>query len=310
MSLSFLRELYSPYPQDSGQLCEIRTIDTDGVVACRYFGLHKLDRAAAFAKEQAPTTNVYMGVLPRFVKESGGGGGRDYHVNAAAWLWCDIDRGDATQSEVVDFLRHKHARLPHPRMIVLSGSGGVHLYWRLAATHSMASSAERDEYSRLLKRLVAAVGFGASNLHADKSCTNVSRILRVPGTLNHKFEQPRPVQAILCEDATDLSFQEWGVKLPFEPMPVFKTQPARTTISKFDKNSIPPGLQQWAATGYPEGKRHHDLIGAAAFLCRDVDLPEHLKKQLFLTKAQNSPGRRPITEQEINNAWKWAGGHA
>ena len=310
MSLSFLRELYSPYSQDDGQLCEIRTIDTDAVVVCRYFGLHKLDRAAAYAKSQAAETNVYMGVLPRFVKESGGGGGRDYHVNTAAWLWCDIDKGDATQAEVVDFLRHKNARLPHPRMVVLSGSGGVHLYWRLAQVHSMPSNAEREEYTRLLKRLVLAVGFGASNLHADKSCTNVSRILRVPGTFNHKFDPPRPVQAVLCEDATDLSLQEWNAELPFEPLPVFKTQAARASNSKFDPNSIPPGLLKWAAQGYPEGNRHHDIVGAAAFLFRDVDLPEHLKKQLLFTKALNSPGRRPITEQEIENAWKWAGGRS
>lgn len=304
MSITFLTELFNPYPNDEGLLCEVRSLGAsrDGRVLTRYFGLSRLDAAASFAHQQAEEYDVYVGVLPRFIKAQEGRAGEDRHVNTACWLWCDVDRGNAEESEVVQFLEHIKSRIPGPRMIVLSGSGGVHLYWKLSAPVVLSSDEERKDFCAILRRLVLAIGHGPSEMKADRACCNPSRILRIPHTLNHKHSPPASVQAVLCNEYDTLSLSEWDARLPWEPKrvirPKFTTDTARA-------EGVPSGLVSWAERGYPEGNRHHDIVGAAAWLQRDTDLPETVAYQLFLTKAQNSPGTRALTVQELDHAWEW-----
>ena len=119
----------------------------------------------------------------------------------AAALWLDIDIGaqhakpdyaDA-KSFAADFKNFMAGTgLPVP-WIVNTGHG-VHLYWPLGVT------VQPDKWSRLMARLFAACNkFG---LKYDHAATDVSRILRVPGTYNYK-DTPVPV-VILRKGETDL----------------------------------------------------------------------------------------------------------
>ena len=306
MSLKFLQELFYLYSAEDGLLCEIRSLGTNryGRVMTRYFGMSRLENAAQFAKEQAAEYDVYVGVLPRFCKAAPGSAGEDRHVNVASWLWCDVDRGSATEVEVLQFLEHIKSRMPGPRMVVLSGSGGVHLYWKLAKPVPMVTDEERKGFSAVLRRVVLSVGFGPSDLHADKSCCNPSRILRVPNTLNHKHSPPAKVEGMICPVYDEMRLAEWDKQLPYEPLPARSIRPKFTT-NEPRPEGIPAGLLAWAERGYAEGNRHHDIVGAAAWLQRDTDLPENVAYQLFLTKAENSPGMRALTPQELDKAWDW-----
>ena len=312
MSFRFLSELYSPYLQDQNLLCEIRSLEKNRgeKVLTRYFGFSELKSAAQFAKEQSEVYDVYMGVLPRGCKAPAGRAGMDAHINTAGWLWCDIDRGDASQEDVIEFLSQKQARMPKPRMVVLSGSGGAHLYWKLAAPHALPEMEDRKNFSAILRRLVLQVGFGPSNLHADKSCCNPSRILRIPGSLNHKHDPAASVEGVLCDNYDLLTLGEWENILPFEPLPAYQVRPKFTT-NRLDQGTssaqgVSSGLLRWAEAGYREGSRHNDIVGAAAWLRRSTDLPETIAHDLFLIKAQNSPGARALTPEELDSAWNWA----
>ena len=119
----------------------------------------------------------------------------------AAALWLDIDIGaqhakpdyaDA-KSFAADFKNFMAGTgLPVP-WIVNTGHG-VHLYWPLGVT------VQPDKWSRLMARLFAACNkFG---LKYDHAATDISRILRVPGTYNYK-DTPVPV-VILRQGETDL----------------------------------------------------------------------------------------------------------
>jgi len=70
-------------------------------------------------------------------------------------------------------LRGLRAFAHSPHAVIASGSGGAHAYWLLAEE----LSGERCE--SLNRRLAAALG-------ADPASTNRGRIMRLPGTLNHK----------------------------------------------------------------------------------------------------------------------------
>ncbi len=306
MSQEFLRHLFTPYGAENTTLCEIRMFSGRDRCLSRYFGLSKLDAAADFAREQAAYYDVCVGVLPRDQVALPGKAGEDWHVDQAAWLWCDVDRAGASDAQMIEFLGGVRRKLPKPRMMVLSGSGGGHLYWRLPEVHPLPDEAARKAFSAILRRLVLAIGAGPEGLHADRSCCNVSRILRVPGTKNHKHSPAAKVHGIIYDDYDEMPLSGWDAILPWEPAPPPRPQ-FRTSGAYSDRQSVPPGLLRWAEAGYPEGNRHHDLVGAAAWLRRETDLPEHVAYDLFLSKAQNSPGRRALTADELDKAWAWGG---
>ena len=119
----------------------------------------------------------------------------------AAALWLDIDIGaqhakpDYTDPKqfVADF-KNFMAGTGLPCPWIVSTGHGVHLYWALGTT------VQPDKWSRLMARLFAACNkFG---LKYDHAATDVSRILRVPGTYNYK-DTPVPV-VILRKGETDL----------------------------------------------------------------------------------------------------------
>lgn len=309
----FLAELFSPYDPESDdvRLVEIRTLSgrRDDSPSPRYFGVRgHLAKAAEYALSECETYHVYMGVLPRSQKAAQGLGGLDCHITEAAWLWCDVDAAHGSQRDMTEFMRDVQKRMPCPRMIVASGSGGLHLYWKLATPFILKSGDDRELYSKMLRRVMLTVGSGESGIHADRSCCNLSRVLRLPDTINHKKFPGVKVDGGILAKADILPIEEWATLLKHEERPEREARPVRLGIAKncFGSDGIPVKLMEWAMTGYPEGNRHHDLVGAAAFLRRDVNLPDSKKYELLQIKADHSSGHRAITESEVAQIWKWA----
>jgi predicted P-loop ATPase len=112
----------------------------------------------------------------------------------AIWIDCDVKPGDAhhyhTMPEAFDALdafRNK-VGLPFPSMTVNSG-GGLHIYW---VSDTPMSPDEWRPYADGLKALLLREG-----VKCDTGLTtDIARILRVPGTLNHKYNPPRPVELL------------------------------------------------------------------------------------------------------------------
>ena len=119
--------------------------------------------------------DVYVGVLPRWRK-----GGRDTDVHTAGVVWCDID--DLTGLD-------ETATLDKVTVAVRSGKG-LHCYRRLKVAGIGTKPTEQREFVQLLERWMLSL-----SPSADIKCKNPSRILRVPGTLNHKNrDAPRLVE--------------------------------------------------------------------------------------------------------------------
>lgn len=117
-------------------------------------------------------TDVFLGIALR----DGRGGSKANLVSLPA-LWVDLDRRRLELPEEV----------PAPTAIVSSGRGH-HLYWALATAITL------DENRR---RYVDGVLRGlARRLGGDVASAEVAHVLRVPGTLNAKYQPPVPARLI------------------------------------------------------------------------------------------------------------------
>lgn len=150
------------------------------------------------AEACAHDANTYAGV-GYFSDEPSEGRGTANDVKWITSVWCDIDVADGAHSrndlcsntqEAISIIR---AVGPKPSIIVLTGghTGGVQAYWLLKEPLSISDGAAA--LARRWANTVRAVANAHSNKHADV-VGDLSRVLRVPGTINNKIpDNPRPV---------------------------------------------------------------------------------------------------------------------
>ena len=105
-------------------------------------------------------------------------------------FYLDLDCGPtkeyASQSEALRSLQRfcKQAKLPRPTLI--NSGRGIHVYWRLTTPVS------RETWQPIAERLKALCR--KHGLHADPVVTaDAARVLRIPGTHNHKDEPPTEI---------------------------------------------------------------------------------------------------------------------
>jgi RepB DNA-primase from phage plasmid len=147
--------------EPSSSLLELRPMFRDGGAAPErtFVPVAELDRVERRARALANVRNVYVGVAPRTRPEGHAGA-----VERVWTLWADVDTEDA--------LARLQAFRPAPGIVVCSGSG-AHAYW------PMLEPLTPVQAQRANRRLALALG-------ADMAATDAARILRPPGTLNHK----------------------------------------------------------------------------------------------------------------------------
>jgi hypothetical protein len=141
--------------------------------------------------------DVYFGVLPRVSME----GKTANVVNETSVLWADFDAKVYPGGAKAQAFYALGKVTPAPHIIVDSGHG-YHAYWLLASPISFTWAA------RIMKGIAMATG-------ADR-VYDQARILRVPGTHNHKDADPSLVRVLrfdilspryASEDFSDYTFR-------------------------------------------------------------------------------------------------------
>jgi hypothetical protein len=145
-----------------------------------FLGVREVEQWARTVEKLSGTGNVYVGVCPRSERRGTADVVPHGHV-----LWVDCDSPESIAAS--------EAFAPVPSMIVDSG-GGRHLYWALG--HPLPAA----EIERGNRRLVRRLG-------ADPKCIDIARIMRVPNTLNQKYDAPRPV-TVLSTNVEVFSFDD------------------------------------------------------------------------------------------------------
>lgn len=169
LTASFLTILF---PEMENEFIEIRGVHSIDKEVYPYFleSRERLVKELGGMDALKKITNVYIGVCPRSRKE-----GTKDAVSRAHVLWLDLDVKNPQGSEKQDVLKRLEGFVFPPTIIVDSGNG-YHAYWALKESES-----DKKLIEQYLRSLADALG-------ADKSCCEVARVLRLPGTLNRKVE--------------------------------------------------------------------------------------------------------------------------
>lgn len=181
-----------------------------------YFGVHPVT--------QIPPTNAHGEVRePAFVRA------QKRYIAAVNCLYGEFDvKAYGSKRAILDHI--ENAAWPYPSVVVDSG-GGIHGYWLLKEPWLMESD-DTSQAAELVQRLWVQEVVGA-----DASVHDLVRILRIPGTLNFKYDPPRAVRFLSCDLARQYTLPALAAHLPavHEPTPRGPRLPQRaTSIEEFN----------------------------------------------------------------------------
>ena len=160
-------------PSPAGRFLDVRWRTVPGAMRRRFLPASTSPEALAhLIARMGARSDVYVGVALRDGDIHGGRAA----VGAMHIAYVESD-SPATIARLVAF--------PFPAsMLVASGTPGhLHVYWQLDGRYPIS------EVETVNRRLAAA-------LDGDPTCADAARILRPPGTLNHKHDPPLPVRML------------------------------------------------------------------------------------------------------------------
>ena len=226
---TFLRALHGD--RAPHERTEIRSFARDNRPGPRSW--HAEPAGAARAALALPATMaIYFGVCSRVAR-----GGRKAHVTSIPALWADVDDkcfADGRAGAVAAL-----ATFPLPPTWGIDSGGGLQAYWKLRAALPVAGVDDPlvARVEGLLRRLYVVLG------HLD-AVQDLSRVLRVPGTLNTKYDPARPVAVRHHDPAARYTLEDFEGLLP---APAAPPPPV-----------IPPGTH--AGRGLPSAEDVRDLL--------------------------------------------------
>lgn len=166
----FLRDWFSTVPPD--QYLEGRAIHPRSrSVVQEWFTPDAINGFCAWARPLVDY-DTYFGVCPRIRPQ-----GDKASVTHATGLWCDLDFKRFEDGEAGAL--QKLADFPLSPTWVVATGGGFHVYWQLRQA-VRADAAFEGRLKGVVRALVA-----------DPAATDRSRVLRIPGTVNHKYPDCR-----------------------------------------------------------------------------------------------------------------------
>lgn len=168
----------------------------EGKPYTKWFNTGDIDRVAPAIQKAAEEFDVYCSVATYKTKpDKGRGSLKD--VQSIPGFWADLDIGQEGHKpaqrpnpETIEQALDIISELPSPTAIIHSG-GGLQVWWLFEEPwvfeNPKDAQQSSNEFQARLKSSAESLGY-----HVD-SVGDLPRILRVPGTKNHKTGNPRPV---------------------------------------------------------------------------------------------------------------------
>jgi hypothetical protein len=217
------------------------------------------------------TRNVYFGVHPTAAIPETDRHGKPVasrsvrsqidQIAACACLFAEYDAKDFA-GQKLQALDHIQTLEPRPSVVVDSG-GGYHCYWLLTTPILLDTPQQRESMRAYQAAWVVLMG-------GDTAAKDLARVLRVPGTLNHKYTPPRPVVFVWCElDRTYEPDSLFDLAAPF----VESTLPsAKANGTLSSDQQLQAQASKWLGNAVarvrsaPDGQKHKTLLAAATSL--------------------------------------------
>jgi hypothetical protein len=192
-----------------GMFLDVRWRRPGAQMRRRFMPADSLADAVSLIRALGRRSDVYVGVA---LRDGCTHGGRQA-IKASRLAWVESD--DARTAECL------RAFSSPPSMLVASGTPGhVQAYWLLDRAYPP------EQVEAVNRRLAFA-------LAGDPGCTDISRILRPPGTLNHKHSPARPVTLLAFRQGTPVGLAELCALLPRDPdPPTWRPAPAITRVGR------------------------------------------------------------------------------
>lgn len=248
IDLNFFKTLY--------QNCESGNIELRNFNGKRQFTslnyMEEIDRYCEANKE----SNLYFGVGLR----NGKGGTKD-HLTGIPSVWCDVDYKDTSRLHLIA----KLDSFPHKPSIIVKSGGGVHFYWILKEPLTKEDIPKLEDMNKRI----------ASILGGDPNSTDAARVLRIPGTVNHKYkDKPKCVVSQIINN--------------FYVVDDFDVLPEIATNVQQDVTATSKSLFQ-------KGNRDADLFYTASCLYDGKMNPSKIEQVLILLASKCSP---PFPQKE------------
>jgi len=144
------------------------------------------------------THDVFFGVAPRVRRD---GHADAVKITGALWLDVDAKAFHGGKAEALGTLRHFGDLTPS---IIVDSGNGYHAYWLLVEPMEIGEA-----------RLIMEALRHRINSRLD-DVSDPSRILRVPGTFNHKNDAALPVKIVNFEPERRFDISSFGCYLDFE----------------------------------------------------------------------------------------------
>jgi len=140
---------------------------------------------------QAPRgKDVYYGVHPANERGLTNERAKIGDLAAVNCVYAEFDDKDHGGDHTATLV-HVDGRPVIPSVVIDSG-GGYHCYWLLASPFVFGEQADRERARLLQAAWVSYVG-------SDGGAKDLARVLRVPGTVNTKYDPPRPVKILRAD---------------------------------------------------------------------------------------------------------------
>jgi len=236
-------------------------LDTEDEVTGRAW-LRNEKEIQFFVEKHSGNSHVFFGAATRTK-----GGGKKKHCREVPWLWADIDYKDFADGETE--ARKLLADFKFQPSIVIFSGGGLHCYWVLE--NVLNAQTDQKKIERALKVFV-------KELKADPNRTDISSLLRVPGTVNIKPER----KGAVCH----IEFMDFNIKVTLDD------------ILSLEKST--PNLQ-----AKPTGKTLYDLKTAICLGNRDQGAFNYINAHL---KTYGSETDDNQLEEEVHAILDEAGG--
>jgi hypothetical protein len=155
------------------------------------------------------------------------------YIAALNCLYADFDAKDFGGS-LDETLAHVRGLAVQPSVIVASG-GGYHCYWLLDEPFVLDTDEKRQHAVDVQARWTTFV-------RGDKAAKDIARVLRVPGTLNYKYEPARPVTFVEQDYSRTYTLDALQAMLPAVAPRTARTP--RTNAPACHTDALPPGVAQ------------------------------------------------------------------